>query len=382
MVIFHTKQSLSYRRTSIILGLFITVTLASVVTGLGAAKSRQDLLVTFLKWNQVSSGGFKDSNVSSPIVVNPFTCYANIYLLQQMGKLDSINDKIQAQNFLKGQFTSAVSEENLPNIYFSFKSIKILGDTAEANTTTEGGQVMMSLHNNNTFGFRNFEDPTETILATYYAIEYLSESASAFYSAENETIFVMSCWDSTVGAFAGAPGGEGNVIDSYYALKILQRCQTLGSLNATYSNALKAFFASYYVANPDFKMHYGGYSYRTTVPFSTIILTSYSVGGLKLLGGSLHVAETRDFILNRQSSIDYGFQEMGENQNDKYSSAISSYYAIETLINLDSDKWKDWLKEDLYKLEINPWAIVGIVAGSITGVVLICFGIWKYKNRM
>ena len=106
------------------------------------------------------------------------------------------------------------------------------------------------------------------------------------------------------------------------------------------------------------------------------------MSGLKILSGPLHPKQTADWIITRQSPVDYGFQDYSEMPESTYSSAILSYYAVDTLGQLDSKYIESYLKPDMWELEVNPWYVVAIVAGVVGVLVIAGILIWKYKNRV
>lgn len=191
------------RRSLIIYGTLVLFTASILYVGFGAAKTRKESLFEFLKDNQVPSGGFQDSNASGTYTTTPFAGFASIYTMDKLGMLDKMSDKVQAENFYKGRFSTAVTEQNVPDMYYSYKCLSLLGASAEVNDTTEAGKMLLKFRNNQTHGFKSFGDASESMTMTFFAVEFLSESSVWFPSAENVTLFIQSCWDASTGAFAG-----------------------------------------------------------------------------------------------------------------------------------------------------------------------------------
>jgi hypothetical protein len=186
-----------------------------------------------------------------------------------------------------------------------------------------------------------------------------------------------------LGGFGASPGLGSTPVDTYYALKILERMDKISSLTDAQKTALIGYLESFYVNDKNLPLHYGGYSLSTKDIFSTLLMTYYCVGGLKVLGASLHTEETTAFILNRQSPQDFGFQDINEKADNSFSSAIQTYYAVESLFALNGEQGFDKVvKADLWQLEINPWILAAIIIGSVGGVIIICIVIWKLKNQM
>ena len=129
--------------------------------------------------------------------------------------------------------------------------------------------------------------------------------------------------------------------------------------------------------------HYGGYSFSQIKAETSILLTYYAVEIQNLVGGTIH-AETLDWILARQSSIDYGFQDVNTFKNGGPSSAKLSYYAVEIILSYESDAFgrNGVMDEELWDLKTSGWLIAAIVLGSLGLLAGIIYGIYKYKTRI
>ena len=101
-----------------VLSLFVNIQYA-------AAKSRKELLGDFLVLNQTTAGGFKNSNSTSSDSITPFSSYVNIYLINELERLEEI-DKEKAESYFFGEMENAIITENLTDFFYAYKGYEIV----------------------------------------------------------------------------------------------------------------------------------------------------------------------------------------------------------------------------------------------------------------
>jgi prenyltransferase beta subunit len=108
--------------------------------------------------------------------------------------------------------------------------------------------------------------------------------------------------------------------------------------------------------------------------------TFYCVIGISLIDdGELEdEEETLAWILNRQNFKDGGFKDIDDGSEQKYSSVVNSYYALEIINLLDTDSVS--LNEEIFMVEFNWWILVGLLIG--VGVVAVAIIIIRRKRRI
>ena len=281
-------------RKIIPLFLILAITSSSLFWGLAAADSRRRLLTTFIMKTQQPSGGFIDTPNGTADQVTEFVSYSAIYLLQQFNNLDNI-DQEKAKNWLRDRFDIAYNSEFIPEVFYTYKASKILGNAPNGTLLTTAVDKIIGLQNSSTKGFASSKAPVATIYDTYFAIEFLFEVGNlSLISADEVSGFVMNTWKSN--GFAGSSNGEENPADSYYALKTLSRLGKINLITADMNSSLMDYIEGFYCNNNQYPDHYGGYSFSTNNPHSTILLTYYCVGIMKFLNGTVHSAETLKWL--------------------------------------------------------------------------------------
>jgi prenyltransferase beta subunit len=368
------------RRKQIVPFLMITVLFSFFYMGNVAAATRTELLARFFKDNQTTNGGFINTNNGTGKATD-FTSFANVYALDRLGSLDEI-DKDKAKDWFLDRFDISFNSEDIPQTYYAYKAIKILGESINETIKSDGVDAILVLKNTTTNGFASGNVPYANLLDTYYAVEFLYEAGKSGSIVPGPiATFVMSCWVESSAAFSGKPGEEVNPIDSYYAVKTLERLNKLSDLNSSKQTKLDAYIETMYCGEAKYEPHFGGYTYTQLNPYSSITLTFYCLGIQKAISGTTH-SQTLTWVLSKQTSFDYGFQEYSIESETKYSSAISSYQAIEIIFALESAPLENSLAENIWELENNPWIMAAIVIGTIGGFIIICVIIYKAKNKV
>ena len=375
----------------------LTFIISSVSIDYSVATSRKDLLEDFCISNQIESGGFTDFNRGTSDITE-FTSFANLFILYEIDlSLEKI-DKSKAEFWFIDQindFTSPTSTgKNIPNAYFALQGSVLLNSTANNTATVDDAITEMNnFYNETSYGYNGDNTPISTISDTYFAVEFLHLASDVLSSADFSLInstdiatFVLSCWNSDDNAFGGSPGGEGNPIDSYYAIQTLIRLDKMDLFN--YKEELSDFIDTFYCDDSVFESHYGGYSHTPNTPSSSsLMMTYYSVSLQNNLNSSkLNNETTLDWILSRQSPYDFGFNDFSIVSDVEYSSAKLSYYAVRSILIFDEDAFgssnNDLMNEELWDLSTSGWLIAAIVVGSLGLAALAGYGIYRYKNRI
>ncbi|MHA1794774.1 MAG: prenyltransferase/squalene oxidase repeat-containing protein [Promethearchaeota archaeon] len=381
------------RRNKLTLLITISITLALFLSVQNAAAAnRKELLEQFCLSNQHSSGAFLDTptgNVEDEGLLSEFTTYANLFILAQIDpELTNLNDQGIIRSYLRDRYLqfSDVGSGIITQAYYAYFG-GILLDTNFTSTMIEDATTkLFELQNDTTNGFASAEATEANIPDTYFAVKLLTTFGKINEtSPTNLANFVFSTWDAENSAFASIPGGEATIIDTYYALATLSELNSLNQLNSTQIQGISDFVESYYFGDPTQSLHYGGYGIQTGITQSSLLLTYFATHILSLLDIPLH-EETLTWVLSRQNPTDYGFADVSSGNAELISSAKLSYYAVSTILLYDSEAFSTsrnaLMNEEIWQLETNPWAITGIVIGSIATVALIIFGIYKYRNRI
>ena len=386
------------KRHTILPYLFILVfIISSVSIDYSVATSRKDLLEEFCINNQTGTGGFKDFNNGTEETITEFTSLANLFILYEIEPTLEKIDDIAGFWFIDrlDDFISTTStEKSIPDAFYALKGLVLLNATANETTTLNNAIIEInSLYNETSHGYNEANSPKTIISDTYFAVEFLhlagSLSFTANFTNDNSTeiaSFVLSCWNSDDNAFAGSPGGEGNPIDSYFAIQTLIRLEKLNLFNN--GEELSDFIDEFYCDNSVFESHYGGYSYTPNSPkSSSLMMTYYCVSLQNTLNSSkLNNETTLNWILSRQSPYDFGFNDASSDSGIEYSSAKLSYYAVKSILIFEEtafgDKNREIMNEELWDLSTSGWLIAVIVVGSLGLAALAGYGIYRYKNRI
>jgi prenyltransferase beta subunit len=359
--------------------LILTLTSSSLFWGFAAADSRRRLLTTFIVKCQQPSGGYIDTPNGTTSQISEFVSYGAVYLLQQFNNLDNM-DQEKAKNWFRDRFDIAYNSEFIPEVFYTYKASRILQNAPNGTLLTTAVDKIIDLQNGTTKGFASSRAPMATVYDTYFAIEFLFEVGNlSLVSADEVAGFIMSTWKSN--GFAGSSEGDINPADTYYALKTLSRLGKLNLITADMNKSMNQYIDAFYCDNENYPEHYGGYSFTAQIPYSTILLTYYSIGILKFLNGSIHADETLKWLLDRQNPKRYGFQDINTDDSTRNPTISASYFAVVTIMKIEGKGTEGVLREDIWILEPNPWELAGLIIGIFAGAVLIGFAIWKYKNR-
>jgi len=243
------------KRHSILPYLFlIAFIISSVSINYSVATSRKDLIEEFCISNQSESGGFTDY-IDGSTDITEFTSLANIYILYEIDPSLEKIDKSKGEFWFidrLNDFTSIAStRKNIPDAYYALQGSVLLNATANNTATVDDAITEMNnFYNETSFGYNGANIPISTISDTYFAVEFLHLASSVLSSEDfnsinstNITKFVLSCWNSDDNAFGGSPGGEGNPIDSYYAIQTLIRLDKLDQFS--FGEELSDFIFTY-----------------------------------------------------------------------------------------------------------------------------------------
>lgn len=381
------------RRNKLTILLTVSITFALLLSAqYAAAASRKELLEQFCLSNQHSSGAFLDTptgNVEDEGVLSEFTTYANLFILTQIDpELKNLNDQGIIRSYLRDRYLqfSDVGSGIISQIYYAYFG-GILIDTNYTTTMIEDATTkLFDLQNDTTHGFGSSQATEANIPDTYHAVKLLNAFGKLNETNPNDIAnFVLSTLDSESSAFASVPGGSVSLIDTYYALATLSELGSLNQINSTQAQAIGEYVETFYFNDPAVSLHYGGYGIKSGIEQSSLMLTYFATHTLNLLDLSLH-EETLDWVLARQNPVDYGFADVSSGSGNVVSSAKLSYYAVSTILLFDGEAFSTsrnaLMNEEVWQLKTNPWAVAGIVLGSIAAVALIIFGIYKYRNRI
>ncbi|MHA1746225.1 MAG: prenyltransferase/squalene oxidase repeat-containing protein [Promethearchaeota archaeon] len=376
--------------TSTILILTFVVSIFATID-LVSATSREDLLAEFCLANQDISGGFLDTPEGSAADLTEFTTFANTFILSQVDPEMSFfegSDKANLGEWFSDKFNAFTSfdSKQIMKATYAYNGLLLVDPTGNSTQKDLGISTMIELQNETTYGFAGHgTNGFATMSDTYYAVLFLSLTESlSLLDAELVSSFVISCWNSEEHAFAGSPNSiQSNLADSFYAISTLELLNSTSVLNITTQQFLSDYVESYYVSEPAYESHFGGYSYPESVVMSSLMLTYYSLSIQDALGGPLH-EETVDWVLSRQNPVDYGFSDYSPNLHNVASSAKLSYFAVKSILTFDVDAFNTGgvFAKNVWDLSTNGWIIAAIWAGILGLMAIAGILIYKYKNRI
>jgi len=376
-------------RILIIFTLVFIITLSIIPSVL--AKPRKTYITDFLYECEIEDEGFSNSVENDDDVSEEATAYAleildQFDLLQKKDLFGTVEKEINTTDIPEELEDRAKVEANLgdPDIYklyFLLKSLEILEDN------NEDYEVSSSLKGS----IRTFVDSllqydggyaasqtstTATMASTYFAFK-IYDLLGRDYNKLITQNWIRSC-QNIDGGYGGSNDSSSTILNTYYAIFIMDEIRDVDDLFGKDStiNYLKSFFED----NENDLGNYGGYYPDRDAENTMISSTFYCIKGISLIDdGELEDEdETLEWILNRQNFKDGGFKDIDDGSEQKYSSVVNSYYALEIINLLDADSVS--LNEEIFMVEFNYWILVGLLTGI--GVVAVAIIIIRRKRRI
>lgn len=357
-----------------------------------AATSRKELLQQFCLNNQATNGGFKEVAGSSTDDVTLFTSYANLFILYQIDPdLAMITDLANVRAYFTDGLAAFVQANAgiLSDLAYSYQGSRLAAATINSTLIDLMSQKIFEYENDSTSGFGNKYAQEANLADTYYVLDVLNSSNNLALINENEvTAFILACWDAENQGFGGSPNATANPIDTFHGVMGLFRMNQLATLDSEQKTGIASYLNSFYIHDTALTDHYGGYALSPLLEQSSLLMTYYCVKTLEVLDNPemLH-EQTLTWLLSRQNPNDYGFFDVPSSYTVTTfnSSAKLSYYAVNAILTFEPNAFgtrnNALMNEELWNLKTNPWAIAGIVVGSLGIIAIGILLLYRYKNR-
>ena len=355
------------------------------------AKPRKTYITDFLYECEIEDEGFSNSVENDDDVSDEATAYAleildEFDLLQKKDLFGTVENEINTTDLPEeledgAKVEAGRGDPDIYKLYFLLKSLELLEDN------NEDYEVSSSLKG----GIRTFVDSllqydggyaasqtstTSTMASTYYAFK-IYDLLNRDYNKLITQNWIRSC-QNIDGGYGGSNDSSSTILNTYYAIFIMDEISDVDDLfGKDYTiNYLKSFFED----NKNDLDNYGGYYPDGDAENTMISSTFYCIKGISLIddGELKDEDETLEWILNRQNFKDGGFKDIDDGSEQKYSSVVNSYYALEIISLLDADLVS--LNEEIFMVEFNWWILVGLLIG--VGVVAVAIIIIRRKRRI
>jgi len=293
--------------------------------------TRGDLLTNFIVNCHTKEGGFSlypDNNLP-----DMQSTYYAVVILKTLGKL-SIFDRtkiatwINSTQNIDGGFPNIENDSStVESTYYAVKSLKLLGFEPKNNITAWLNQCW-----NSDYGFSNFPNESSSILSSYFALETLNLLNINLGQYNTSQWLIMrqnNQSEDNYGAFS-SENGTYNLLTMYFALEALN---LTGSINQINKTSAYNWIVSCQNTNIFEIDKYGSFSSSPkTLDFSVINCYSATYS-LDILNDAMPLKlNVISWVQNCQNLLDGGFK---TNTNGQSSSISSTYFAIETLRNLE-----------------------------------------------
>jgi prenyltransferase beta subunit len=377
-------------RILLIFTLFLIITISIVPPVL--AKPRKTYITDFLYECEIEDEGFGNSIENDDEVSEEATAYAleildEFDLLQKKDLFGTVEHEINSTDLPEELEDNAeeVVESGDPDIYklyFLLKSLELLEDTNEDYEVSSSVQGKIesfvdSLLQNGGGYAASKSSTSSTMTSTYFALK-IYDLLDEDYANESITKnWIRSCYNSD-GGYGGSIGSSSTILNTYYAILSMDEIDDVDELSGKDSTI--DYLQSFYEDDENDSENYGGYYPDDDSENTMISSTFYCVIGISLIDdGELEdEEETLAWILNRQNFKDGGFKDIDDGSEQKYSSVVNSYYALEIINLLDTDSVS--LNEEIFMVEFNWWILVGLLIG--VGVVAVAIIIIRRKRRI
>ena len=377
-------------RLLIIFLLFFIITFSIIPAVL--AKPRKTYITDFLYDCEIKNKGFSNSEENNKFVSDEATAYAlemleEFDLLQKKDIFGTVEHEINTtklpkdlEDKAKGMF--GTGNVDIYDLYFLLKSLMILDDTNEKydfssslkNDAITYLDSLLQLEGGYT---PSSSSTSPTIASTYFALKIYDLLDEDFENKSITKNWVRACQNPD-GGYGGNIGLTSTILNSYYAILIMD---IIGDVNELYNedNTID-YLKSFYEDNENNLENYGGYYPDEDSETTLIGSTYFCVMSIYLIDENEidHEEETLTWILNRQNFKDGGFADTDDESNQKSSSVINSYYAVQLITLFDADLIS--LNEEIFMVEFNWWILVGILIGI--GLIAVAVIMIRRKRRV
>ena len=275
-----------------------------------------------------------------------------------------------------------LGDPDIYKLYFLLKSLEILEDNNEdyeISSSAKGGirTFVDSLLQKGGGYAASKTSTTATMASTYFALKIYDLLDIDYANKSITQNWIRSC-QKIDGGYGGSIDSSSTILNTYYAIFNMDEIADVDDLFGKDStiNYLKSFFED----NENELGNYGGYYPDRDAENTMISSTFYCIKGISLIDDDEleDEDETLEWILNRQNFKDGGFKDIDDGSEQKYSSVINSYYALEVINLLDSDSVS--LNEEIFMVEFNYWILGGILVAI--GLVAVAIIIIRRKRRI
>jgi len=356
------------------------------------AKPRKTYITDFLYECEIEDEGFSSSVENDDDMSEEATAYAleildQFEILQKKDLFGTVENEINTTDLPeeledRAKSEAASGDPDIYKLYFLLKSLEILEDNNEdyeVSSSVKGGIrtfVDSLLQNGGGYAPSKTSD-SATMASTYFALKIYDLLDKDYANKSITKNWVRSCQNSD-GGYGGSIDSSSTILNTYYAIFSMDEIEDVDDLSNQDSTI--DYLQSFLEDNENDAVNYGGYYPDDDAENTMISSTFYCIMGISLIDdGELEdEEETLEWILNRQNFKDGGFKDIDDGSEQKYSSVVNSYYALEIINLLDADSVS--LNEEIFMVEFNYWILVGLLVAI--GVVAVAIIIIRRKRRI
>ncbi len=363
------------------------------------AKPRKTYITDFLYECEIHDEGFSNSVDNDDEVLADATAYA-LEILEEFNLLKTEeyfqNEQNPFEVTTKEINTTDLTEEledsaegevdsgdpDIYKLYFFLKSLELLEDTNEdyevsSSVKSKIRTFVDSLLQNGGGYAASKTSTSATMASTYFALKIYDLLDKDYANKTLTKNWIGSCYNGD-GGYGGSIDSSSTILNTYYAIFSMDEIDDVDELAGKDSTI--DYLQSFYEDNENDEENYGGYYPDDNAENTMISSTFYCIMGISLIddGELENEEETLEWILNRQNFKDGGFKDIDDGDEQKYSSVINSYYALEIINLLDADSVS--LNEEIFMVEFNYWILVGLLVAI--GIVAVAIIIIRRKRRL
>ncbi len=369
--------------------LFLVISLS--LSPFALAKTRKTYLSDFLLDNFIDDEGFSNCNreeyrEDSDEVSYEATAYAleilgGYNLLEQkdlFGKVEKSYNSSDLQEDLEKTLDSMYGSgfEDIYDTYYILKSLEDM-DVEIDGTLALQIKLYLDATAQSNGGFAGTDTSTSaTLISTYFALQIYDLLDQPLPDPRG---FILSCGNPDDGGYGGDPTSSSTIANTYYAILIMDFLDDFGALIS--ESATIDYLNQFYVDDENDEDNYGGYlPDLINAKYALLSSTYYCLKAISLLDKDEIEDEdaTSEWLLDRQNFQDGGFVDQSEGYEQKFSSVISTYFALEALDLLGKE---DLLEEKVFMLEWEwyDWLIFCIILIALIALAII--GIYIRRKR-
>ncbi len=356
------------------------------------AKPRKTYITDFLYECEIEDEGFSNSVENNDDVSEEATAYAleildEFDLLQKKDLFGTVEHEVNTTDLPEDLEDSAKSkagsgDPDIYKLYFLLKSLELLEDTnkdyeVSSSLKSKINAFVDSLLQNGGGYAASKTSTSATMASTYFALKIYDLLDEDYASKSITKTWITSCQNSD-GGYGGSIDSSSTILNTYYAILSMDEIDDVDELSGKDSTI--DYLQSFFEDNENDADNYGGYYPDDDAENTMISSTFYCIMGISLIddGELQDEEETLKWILNRQNFKDGGFKDIDDGSEQKYSSVVNSYYALEIINLLDADSVS--LNEEIFMVEFNYWILVGLLVAI--GVVAVAIIIIRRKRRI